>query len=321
MVGFEKRILVTGGTGQQGIASISQFRERGWNVRVLTRDPNSAKARLAASKGAELCVGDVQDRSSLTSAIAGTSAVFCVVPLDTVASGKTAVVEQEVYDRQVRGTSNVVDAAVAANVDHFILSSANSADRNISRNIHNKLRMEEYIRGTPLRATFLRPVSFMDNLVLPNYGLHQGIFTTALMPGTRQQLIAAEDIGVFAAIMLERPHEGGIRILEIAGDDLTPVEMAAALSDALGRRIPYLQISSEMMFRISENAGYTYAKINAGDITIVNIAELKKLHPGLQTMPDWLANQGAEWLRPLLPQRPGGMLAALPAWRLDSLSN
>jgi len=42
--------------------------------------------------------------------------------------------------------------------------------------------MEEYARVKGVRATFLRPVAFMENFWRPQWGLHQQIFTTALLP-------------------------------------------------------------------------------------------------------------------------------------------
>lgn len=40
-------------------------------------------------------------------------------------------------------------------------------------------------------------------------GRHQGVFTTMLLPTTRQQLIATDDIAALAMLMFEQPHEAG----------------------------------------------------------------------------------------------------------------
>jgi uncharacterized protein YbjT (DUF2867 family) len=106
----------------------------------------------------------------------------------------------------------------------------------------------------------------MDNFVLPQWGLYQGVFTTALLPSTKQQLIAVDDIGALAALMFEQGTEPGGRILEIAGDELTPLEMATSLSASLGRRIPYLQMPAEVLLQLNENSGKGYARINAGEM-------------------------------------------------------
>jgi len=70
----------------------------------------------------------------------------------------------------------------------------------------------------------------MENFLLPQCGLHQGLFTTALRPETRQQLVAVvADIAAFARIALEAPHKSDAQVLEIASDELTAGEMAEAL--------------------------------------------------------------------------------------------
>ena len=90
-----------------------------------------------------------------------------------------------------------------------MLSSANSADKSVNSNLHNKFLMEQYLHDKKLSATFLRPVAFMDNFVLPQWGLQQGVFTTALLPNTKQPLIAVDDIGALAALMFEQGMEKG----------------------------------------------------------------------------------------------------------------
>ncbi len=199
------------------------------------------------------------------------------------------------------------------------LLSANSANRAVNQNLANKFLMEQYARDKGLRSTFLRPVAFMENFALPQWGLHQQVFTTALLPSTRQPLIAVDDIAEFAAIAFDHPPRAGSTILELAGDELTPGEMAAALSQALGRPIPCLYISSETLLRLNENSAQGYAHINAGAMNPVDLAALRKIHPGLMDFRTWLATTGAALLKPLLPlDRPGAYLADLPAWRLES---
>jgi uncharacterized protein YbjT (DUF2867 family) len=312
----DRTILITGGTGQQGAAAAAALARRGWTVRVLTRDASSAKARALTTAGVQLAEASLDDRHGLQSAMADAHAVFCVMPLVTSAMPAGS------FERQLTEAKNAVDASVAAGVEDFVLSSASSAERNVNPNLHNKFLVEQYIRSTGRRATFIRPVAFMDNFVLPQWGLHQGVFTSALLPTTRQPLISVRDIGEFVAIMLERPYpdETTVRSIEIAGDELLPAEMAAALSAALGRPIPYLQVSTDVLLAINPNSGKGYARINAGAMNVVDIAAARALHPGLMDFRAWLANIGADRLRALLPQpRPGEVLSALPAWRLEGI--
>ncbi|HEX6110148.1 MAG TPA: NmrA family NAD(P)-binding protein [Ktedonobacteraceae bacterium] len=54
MNNYQKMILVTGATGQQGGASARHLQARGWSVRALTRDPHTAAARALADAGIEM---------------------------------------------------------------------------------------------------------------------------------------------------------------------------------------------------------------------------------------------------------------------------
>jgi uncharacterized protein YbjT (DUF2867 family) len=310
----DKVILITGGTGWQGTATAKALCQRGWRVRVLTRDPSSQKAQAVAAVGAELISGNLASRDSVDGAMAGVDGVFCVIP------GATSYDPKEAFQHQLACSINVIDAAAAANVKHFILGSAHSANREVNSNLANKFKLEEHARATGLRATFLRPVAFMENFSRPQWGLHQQLFTTGLLPTTRQPLIALEDIAALAAIMFEKPHDAGARILEIAGDELTPAEMAAALSEALGRPIPCMYISTDTLQKLNENSGKGYARINAGEMNPVDIPAIRRIHPGLMGFKTWLATTGAEQLKPLLPlYRRGAYLAELPAWRLENV--
>ena len=226
----------------------------------------------------------------------------------------------EAFDAQLIGIQNVIDAAVEAGVGHFVLFSANSANRALNRNLANKFQMEEYARGKGLRSTALRPVAYMENFTRPQWGLHQQVFTTALLPTTRQPLIAVDDIAEFAAIAVDHPPQAGSTILELAGDELTPGDMAAALSEALGRPIPCLFISSDTLMRLNEESAKGYAQINAGEMNPIDLPALRMIHPGMMDFRTWLTATGAALLRPLLPlDRPDAYLADLPAWHLESL--
>jgi len=91
-------------------------------------------------------------------------------------------------------------------------------------------------RGRPVRALArdsdsppLRPVSFMDNFapynrpVLDNGELVLGL---AVRPRIPMPLIAVRDIGAFAAIAFDRLEDFLGQTVEIAGDVLTPPQIA-----------------------------------------------------------------------------------------------
>ena len=75
----EKVVLVTGGTGSQGGATVTHLlAAKKVRVRVLTRNLESPKAKSLAARGVELVKGDFDDVASLRTALAGVSAAFSV---------------------------------------------------------------------------------------------------------------------------------------------------------------------------------------------------------------------------------------------------
>lgn len=69
-------MLVTGATGWQGGATARELLACGWRVRALVRDPSSGAAKALQTAGAELSLGDLEDKGSLERAVDGVYGVF-----------------------------------------------------------------------------------------------------------------------------------------------------------------------------------------------------------------------------------------------------
>jgi uncharacterized protein YbjT (DUF2867 family) len=274
---MDELVLVTGATGQQGGAVARRLLADGRRVRALTRDP--ARARTLAEAGAEVVRGDLEDADSIAAAVSGVDDVFSVHP------GPLAPGQDE-----VRAGKLLVDAASAAGVRHVVYSSALAADV-FQR---GKWEVERYLAASGLGFTVLRPSSFMENYLNPLFGLADGALRTALAPHVRQQLIALADIAALAVAGFEGRLDG--RTLSLAGDTLTPGELAAAISAATGTEVPYEQLHIEELRRINPRFAEGYEYLNNHPEPPVDIAALRKLHPGLMTFPQWLEHGGSAQL-------------------------
>lgn len=71
-------ILVIGVTGSQGRAVARHLVAAGMRVRGLTRNPGSAHARALAASGVALHRGDLDDRSTVATAMRGVGGVYLV---------------------------------------------------------------------------------------------------------------------------------------------------------------------------------------------------------------------------------------------------
>ncbi|OBA45420.1 hypothetical protein A5780_36285 [Nocardia sp. 852002-20019_SCH5090214] len=291
---MEQVVFVIGATGQQGGAVADRLLADGWQVRVLTRRPDSDRARSLAQTGAQVIAGSLEDPATIDRCVDGAYGVYSVHP-------GPLTPEQD----EVKAGKAVTDAAVKYGVAHLVYSSGLGADRGGQP---TKWEIEQYIAASGVSATVLRPSSFMENLITQSatVGISDGALRTAAAAHVRQQFIALDDIGAFTALALRNPDDYRGRTLELVGDVLTPPEVAAQVGAALGRPVPYIQRPIEELCRINERFARGYELLNSGDGSIpdVDVDELRALHPGLMTFRDWLDAKGAKLIRPLLDTRP-----------------
>jgi uncharacterized protein YbjT (DUF2867 family) len=183
----------------------------------------------------------MEDVASLIAAANGAYGMFSVQP--TVGSPGTAPGFRA--EDEVRWGMNVAEAAHAAGVTHFVFTSVAGADRHgseaLPQNLVSKWRIEQHITGLGLPATILRPVSFMENFT-GGYALQGGALATALAPDTLQQIMAVDDVGFVTALAFSLPEDWIGRAVALAADELTPVQIAAAIEKALGHPLPYVRI-------------------------------------------------------------------------------
>jgi len=277
-------ILVTGATGQQGGAVARKLLERGFAVRVLTRDTQKPAAKELAGLGAEVVEGDLDDRASIERALEGVRGVFSVQQF-----AETGV------EGEVRQGKALADAAKEAGVEHFVYSSVGSAHKETGiPHFDSKWEVEEHARGIGLPCTVLRPVFFMQNWEWMREPILGGALPQPLDPEKPLQNVAVEDIGAFAALAFENPDQWIGREVDLAGDEMTMTDIAGAFSRVTGREVSYVQTPWDqfeeqmgeefaVMYRWFDDVGYE-----------ADIGALRSEHPGLTSLEDYLRGHGWE---------------------------
>ena len=291
-----KIIAVTGATGQQGGAVARKLLADGWKVRTLTRDINKPAAQELKALGAELVAGDMDNRAELDAAFKGAFGVFSVQNFWLPTVG---------FDGEVKQGKNVADAAKAAGVQHLVFSSVGSAHRGMGqRHFESKWVIEQYIHTLNVPYTILRPVFFMDNYNWSRAYILSGTFTgMGLRPDKGLQSIAVEDIAVFTALAFADSKAYLGKTIELAGDELTESQIADTFTKVIGRPVQLVaptpsagrRSEEEMtaMFNFFNNKGYD-----------ADIAALRKLHPGLLSLEEYLRKNGWENQQPIpMPEK------------------
>ena len=228
-------ILVTGATGNQGGAVARHLLSRGYQVKALTRKPESETARALSRLGAAVVQGDLDDPASLERTLEGVWGVFAVQ--NTWEAG---------VQREEEQGKRLAELARKKGVQHFVYTSVGSAHRRTGiPHFDNKWRIEETVRrlGFP-SYTILRPVFFMDNFLTPWFkpGLLEGKLLIGIKPGTVLQMISVDDIGKFGLRAFEQHKEMNGHAIDLAGDQQTMPKTAEILSKAVGRKVEFVQV-------------------------------------------------------------------------------
>ena len=241
-------VVVTGATGQQGGAVIKNLLKRGHEVRAVTRNTDSAKAKMLADAGVALAHASLEDTAALVKALEGATSLFAMTtPFEGGAQAET------------RQGISAADAAKAAGV-HLVFTSVGSANRQTGvPHFDSKYEVEKHIAKIGVRATVLAPVYFMENLYFGKEQLAKGMYATPLPPTRRLAQVAVADIGAVAVRLLEDPGRFAGKRFDLAGDELTSNDVLAILTRVTGRPFSYFQVPLDVIRqRMGEDGAKMY---------------------------------------------------------------
>ncbi|MFS8103840.1 NmrA/HSCARG family protein [Lentzea alba] len=311
-----KIIAVVGATGAQGgglARAILADPGSGFTVRALTRDVESAPARVLAEAGAEVVHADLDDEASVRQAFEGAYGAFVVTNFwaqltpDQEAARNRARMEIDQATVAAR-------AAKATELRHVVWSTLEDTRpyfHHLGRTVPTLL--DEYAvphfdakgeanaaftsLGVP--ATFLQTTFYYEALTMgqgPHRDADGKLVLSMPMAHNRLALIAGEDIGRTALGIFRHGVEFVGRTVSIAGEHATGEDLAARLGDLLGEQVTY----RPQTYEEARAAGYP------GAVEIANMFEfyseaadyfagvrdldlVRRLNPQLQSLDDWLA--------------------------------
>lgn len=204
--------LVTGGSGSLGRPVISSLSARGVRVRSLSRKPGEGDA-----------VGDLSTGEGLAAALAGVDTVVHCAS-DTRRFGKTDVAQAR----------HLIDASVAAGVQHLVYISIVGIDRVPMPYYRRKLEVEQMIASSGIPWTILRATQF-HGFLIDMFFKPQKIYPFLMVPRGTVQPIAVEDVAERLSALAVGAPQG--RVDDLGGPDvLTFDEAARAYMAAVGRK-------------------------------------------------------------------------------------
>ncbi|MDX3227866.1 NmrA/HSCARG family protein [Streptomyces sp. ME19-01-6] len=280
-------VAVSGATGAQGGAAARALLHLGRPVRALTRDPATPAAAELRALGADVVRADFDNEASLTAALTDTAALFAMST--PFGSDLTAEVRQ--------GTA-LLDAAATVGVRHIVFTSAANADRSTGiPHFESKWRIERHLATLDVPWTVIGPGVFMENYAndWTVQSLREGVFALPMPPGRPLPVIAARDIGAFAALALSRPAEFARRRIDIASQWRTPEQIAEAIGAASGRDIRYREVPLAVAESYSGDLAAMFRYFQETGLD-VDIDGLRRDYPevGWHTMEKWAGDRAWE---------------------------
>jgi len=300
----KKTIAVIGSTGAQGgslARAILADPEGGFAVRAITR--TAARARALADLGAEVVEADLDDAESLRRAFAGAHGAFLV----------TNFWEHFSPEKEVAQAGNMARAAKEAQLAHVVWSTLEDtrvrvplADPRMPTlqekykvpHFDGKGEADALFEGLPV--TYLLTSFYWDNLIHFGMGPKPGpdgrLAFTLPMGDRKLPGIAAEDIGRAAYGLFRRGPEVIGQRVGIAGEHLTGAEMAAALTQVLGRTVVHHAATPAayraLGFPGADDLGNMFqykAEFEREFCASRDVERSRALNPGLQTFAQWLS--------------------------------
>ncbi len=277
--------VVAGSLGDQGGVVARTLKLHGRHVRALSRDRRSPAATRLLEAGVEVVTDDLQTPEVAVRDLAGAADVFAAL----------TPFEEGGPQTELHEARDLAWASVRAGVEHFVSASVGDPEHDQALSVGDLWGIERLLQQFELPLTLLRPAFFIEDV--EQHALARGpigglALRTPLPEKTIVPLIALEDVGTLVRVVLDRPGAFGLGPVPLAAEKLSLAEVRALLSEALGEPVRYEQIAFGEVRDRRARGMYRWLQVSTRDEP--DVAMLRRLHPGLQTLQQWLERGGLD---------------------------
>ena len=234
-------IAVTGATGQLGRLVVQELLQSQAATGIVAVVRSADKAADLAAQGVEVRVATYDDPVALAAAFAGVD--------------KLLLISGNEVGRRIPQHQNVIDAAKAAGVRHVFYTSAPKATTTSLILAPEHKATEEYLVASGLDYTILRANWYTENYLQQLDVVRQtGSLVAAAGQGRVASATRADFAAGIAAALTGAGHEG--KTYELGGDYAWNFdELAAAMSEVIGRPVTYQPVDGATLVQILKGAG------------------------------------------------------------------
>ena len=305
-------LTVFGATGAQGgglVRAALADPQRRFQVRAVTRKPESPGAQALRQAGAEVVVADMDDPASVEKAMRGAHAAYCV----------TNFWEHFSPQKELAQAKAMADGAAHAGVRHVVWSTLEDTRRfvkpgtngwKVLGGVYNvphfdaKGEADAFFTASGVPTTRFNTSFYWDNLI--HFGMHpqrgpDGVLQFVLPMGpAKMPGIAAADIGACAYGVIARGSEFAGKTIGIAGEHLSGAEMAEQLGKALGEPVRHVSPTIEQYAAFGfpgaddlANMFRFYHDFEGEFRASRDVGFTRGLYPKLHTFASWLAENAS----------------------------
>jgi len=218
--------LVTGATGSLGRRIVRQLRENEQLVRAFVQ--LSSSFGELEDRGAQMLIGDLKEERDIAKACRGVKYV-----ISSHGSGNDA----QALD--YRANIDLIDRAIANDVEHFVFISVLGADRGYrATTFKAKREVEKYLISSGLNYTILRPSGFANNLIpLAERFRDTGVYFSIGEQNNRSSIVSTDDLAKIAIVSCEIEAAKN-QIFAVGGPDILKREDIPRIFSRLLKREP-----------------------------------------------------------------------------------
>jgi uncharacterized protein YbjT (DUF2867 family) len=303
----KKIIAVVGATGAQGgglVRAILSDPDNEYQVRAITRDVNSEKAKELAKMGAEVVAADLDDIDSIKKVFQGAYGAYCV----------TFFWDHFSPEKENNQAKAMAEASKSEDVKHVIWSTLDDTRKLIPLDddrmptLQGKYKVphfdakgesNHFFTDLDLPVTLFNTAFYWDNYIYFGLGPKKGpdgkLAITMPMGDQKLPGIAAADIGKCALGVFKAGQKYIGKSIGICGEQLTIKQTTEAFSKVLDEEVVYNEVSPEVyrsfdfpgaddmgnMFQFKRDFEKEYCA--SRDQTLS-----RSLNPSLLTFDEWL---------------------------------
>ena len=228
-------IVVTTPTGHIGHHVVRHLLEAGETVRVVVRDPAKLEDTVRAS--VEVVEGSHGDHTTINRALDGADALFWLAP--PVPAGTM----EDTYSGFTRPAAEAISRHGVGHVVVVTALGRGTEWQDKAGLVSASSRMVDLLNGTGAAVRSLAMPGFMENALQQLDAIRQGQMFGPITPDRKLPHTATRDMGAAAARLLaDRSWQGQKDQPVLGPEDLSFNDIAATVSEVLGRKVRYQQV-------------------------------------------------------------------------------